>query len=128
MATIVSESVCFKVISFLVVVSAIQPAEVDAFAYRHAIVKLDKEPVISGRLSIVDETRNGSIVAKEVINHVHHQHEQTIGNVHVLTNINIANLVTIFNKSVSAIDRPSDATTNPGKRRKKHTRNHVDFL
>lgn len=55
---------------------------------------------------------NRNIASRETINHVRHQHEQTIGNIHVLTNIDIANLITILNGSqpVAPVGEPNYAT------------------
>lgn len=119
MATILRESINVKVVSFVMLVTLIWIVKVDALVYRHANIKLDENPIIRSRFSINNRTKNGSMVSKEVINHVHHKHEQTVGNVHILTHINIANLITILNTSAPAItDRPSsDATINSGKKK-----------
>lgn len=82
---------------------------VNAFAYRLGIEKSDEKPLFSERISIDSGVSNESAVSREVINHVHHQHQQTIGNVHILTNIDIANLITILNTSA-----PTTSSTNNG--------------
>lgn len=54
------------------------------------------EPTITVRLN---DAANPATVSRETINHVHHQHEHTIGNLHILTHINIANVVSVLNAS-----------------------------
>lgn len=88
---------------------------VNAFAYRLTMEKSDENPLVNQQFSINSVANNESIVSREVINHVHHQHQQTIGNIHILTNIDIANLITILNTSnptsSSTINgQPTDAT------------------
>lgn len=56
-------------------------------------------PIVSERFSVESGANNDSIVSRDVINRVHHQHEQNIGNIHVLTHINIENVITIRNES-----------------------------
>lgn len=109
MVAILCESVSLTVIAFVMLTGAIWMPQVDAIA------NVDANPIVRVRFSI-----DGTNVSKEVINHVHQEHEQTIGNVHVLTQINIANLITILNTSASTTHPPSDATTNPGKRKHVH--------
>lgn len=43
--------------------------------------------------------QNGNVASRETINHVRHQHQQTIGNVHVVTEIDIKNIIAILNGS-----------------------------
>lgn len=88
---------------------------VDAFVYRYAVDKSNEKPLVSERFSIDNNGNNESTALREVINHVRHQHEQTIGNVHVLTNIDIANTITILNASVPANSQPNNVTPTPGK-------------
>lgn len=40
-----------------------------------------------------------NIVSRETINHVRHQHQQQIGNIRVITEIDIKNLITLLNVS-----------------------------
>lgn len=49
----------------------------------------------------LDAAANQPIVSRETINHVHHKHEHTIDNLHILTHINIANVITVLNASDS---------------------------
>lgn len=49
----------------------------------------------------LNDAASPPIVSRETINHVHHKHEHTIGNLHILTHINIANVVTVLNGSDS---------------------------
>lgn len=114
MVVTLRESISLTVIAFVMLTGAIWMPQVDAIA------NADAKPIVRVRFSIDGSTKNGTNVSKEVINHVHHEHEQTIGNVHVLTQINIANLITILNTSASTTHPPSDATTNPGKRKHVH--------
>lgn len=90
---------------------------VDAFTYHRAIDKLD-EPLVKEQHSINSDRNNERGVSREVINHVRHQHQQTIGNVHIFTNIDIANLITILNVSAASGGQSTDATTTSGKWRK----------
>lgn len=77
----------------------------NAFAYRLATAKSDEKPLVDERFSN-SGANNESVAQREVINHVHHKHEQTIGNVHILTNIDIANLITILNGSAPTSTSP----------------------
>lgn len=91
---------------------------VNAFAYRLTMGKSDEKPLVSQRFSINSVANNESVISREVINHVHHQHQQTIGNIHILTNIDIANLITILNtsnptSSSTVNGQPTDATAMP---------------
>lgn len=106
-----SSQVNILVVTFVVFVG------VDAFVYRYAVDKSNEKPLVSERFSIDSNGNTESTALREVINHVHHQHEQTIGNVHVLTNIDIANTITILNASAPAHSQPIDVTTTkaPGK-------------
>lgn len=80
---------------------------------RHVIANSDAKPLVKEQFSINSSGNNESIVSREVINHVRHQHQQTVGNVHILTNIDIANLITILNESASTDGQTADATTAP---------------
>lgn len=53
-----------------------------------------------------NSTNTENIVSRETINHVRHQHHQQIGNVQIITEIDIKNLVSILNTSVTAM--PND--------------------
>lgn len=102
-------------VNIFVVAFAIFAGIVNAFAYRLAIDKSDEKPLVSERFSSNIGASNESVAAREVINHVHHQHQQTIGNVHILTNIDIANLITILNATSPATSsttngQPTDVT------------------
>lgn len=88
----------FKVIALMMLFTTSWMVNVvDAFAYRQAIVNVNKKPIVGQRFSVETNVRNGSIIQQDVINRVHHQHEQTIGNIHVLTNIHISNVITVLN-------------------------------
>lgn len=86
------------------------------------------KPLVKERFSINSNGSSESVVSREVINHVRHQHQQTIGNVHVLTNIDIANLITILNASVPTVGQPTDATSTPGKIVKESIFSNHDFI
>lgn len=74
--------------------------------YRVSISKYDEKALANERFSF-----NGSNdSATEVVNHVRHKHEQTIGNYHIVTNIDIANTITILNSSVPTTSQSSNAT------------------
>lgn len=98
---------------------------VNALVHRLQIKMPDDEPMVKERISINSNgnNNNGNILSREVINHVRHKHEQTVGNVHIVTNIDIANLITILNMSTpiigQSINPPSTMTvavaTVPGK-------------
>lgn len=51
-------------------------------------------------------TNAENIVSRETINHVRHQHHQQIGNLQIITEIDIKNLVSILNTSATAM--PND--------------------
>lgn len=51
-------------------------------------------------------TNTENIVSRETINHVQHQHHQQIGNLQIITEIDIKNLVSILNTSAMAM--PND--------------------
>lgn len=94
----------FVAYNLLVVISLV---EVDALVYRRTI----DEPLVKEQQSINSNGNNENVVSREVINHVRHQHQQTIGNVHILTNIDIANLITILNVSASNAAASATAAT-----------------
>lgn len=48
-------------------------------------------------------TNDENIVSRETINHVRHQHHQQIGNVQIITEIDIKNLVSILNTSATTV-------------------------
>ncbi|XP_055303310.1 uncharacterized protein LOC129568983 [Sitodiplosis mosellana] len=105
------------IVNIIIVAFVILASVANAFAYRLAIDKSDEKPLVSERFSINNgvASTNESVAQREVINHVHHQHQQTIGNVHILTNIDIANLITILNASTPTFTshsdgQPTDAT------------------
>lgn len=114
-------------IAFGFVVIILSSYNVNAFVYRHAIDKLDV-PLVKEQHSVNSDRNNERDVSREVINHVHHQHQQTIGNVHILTNIDIANLITILNVSAASGGQSTDATTIPGKWRKNAISLINDFI
>lgn len=95
-----------------ILVAFILSFNVNAVIHRFQITKSDDKPSIKERFTEIN-SNNGNISAREVINHVRHKHEQTIGNVHIVTNIDIANLITILNSStpisVQSINVPSTA-------------------
>lgn len=109
------------VISFvLVAFISIFSLNVNALVHRLMIQMPNNQPEVKDRFSINNNSNdnnnnNGSIASSEVINHVRHKHEQTIGNVHIVTNIDIANLITILNMSApvsgQSIDVPSTTIT-----------------
>lgn len=119
---IVSLQTRIRIVFVAFIIVGLSLLEVDAFVYPLAIDKLN-EPLFKKQHSINGGGSNESVVSGEVINHVRHQHEQTIGNVHILTNIDIANLITILNVSAPApttaatgvAGQSTDATTQPGK-------------
>lgn len=116
---VVSLQTRMRIVFVAVIIVGLSLLEVDAFVYPLAIDKLN-EPLFKKQHSINGGGSNESVVSGEVINHVRHQHEQTIGNVHILTNIDIANLITILNVSAPApttavAGQSTDATTQPGK-------------
>lgn len=102
-----------QTIIYVVFVAFILSFNVNASVHRLEITVPDNEPVIEERFSVDSSGTNGSVLSREVINHVRHKHEQTIGNVHIVTNIDIANLITILNTSapisVHSIHAPSSA-------------------
>lgn len=53
-----------------------------------------------------NSTMAENIVSRETINHVRHQHHQQIGNVQIITEIDIKNLVSILNTSATTV--PND--------------------
>lgn len=99
----------------IVCVAFILSIDVNASVHRLEITVPDKEPVIEERFSVNSSGNNDSVLSREVINRVHHKHEQTIGNVHIVTNIEIANLITILNMSApipgQSIGAPASAAT-----------------
>lgn len=102
-------------VNIFIVAFVLYAGMVDAFTYRMAINKRSVEkPLVSERFSINSDANNESVVSTGVINHVRHKHEQTIGNVHVLTNIDIANLITIRNTSDPSAGQQTNATVMPG--------------
>lgn len=116
---VVSLQTRMRIVFVAFIIVGLSLLEVDAFVYPLAIDKLN-EPLFKKQHSINGGGSNESVVSGEVINHVRHQHEQTIGNVHILTNIDIANLITILNVSAPApttavAGQSTDATTQPGK-------------
>lgn len=102
---------------YFVFVAFILSLNVNALVHRLEITMPDDEPMVKDRFSIDGNGNNGSILSREVINHVRHKHEQTVGNVHIVTNIDIANLITILNTSAPVsgqpINAPSSASTAP---------------
>lgn len=111
---VVGEQVRVNII-VAIVLFVISAAGVDALVYRRAIDKSDANPLVSQRFSINNNGRNESAISSQVVNHVHHRHEQTVGNVHVQTNINITNLITILNTTAVNASQPADATMTTGK-------------
>lgn len=108
-------------VNFVVFVAFVLSFEVNAVVHVLQIAtKSEDKPLVTERFANVNSNSNGSgnntnILSREVINHVRHKHEQTIGNVHIVTNIDIANLITILNTSTpisgQSINVPS--TTSP---------------
>lgn len=108
-----------QTIVFVAFVAIMLSVDANASVHRLEITVPDNEPVVKERFSINGNGNNESVVSREVINHVRHKHEQTIGNIHIVTNIDIANLVTILNTSapLAAPVIPTTTTTiKPGKR------------
>lgn len=101
-------------VAFNILLAMSTSYKVNAIAYRYAIEKSDTAS-INDQHSINSGGSNESIVSKKVINHVRHQHQQIIGNVHILTNIDIANLITILNESVATGGQSTSASITPGK-------------
>ena len=95
-------------VNILIIAFVALASVANAFAYRLAVDKSDEKPLVDERLSNSGGggANNESVAQREVINHVHHKHEQTIGNVHILTNIDIANLITILNGSTPTSTSP----------------------
>lgn len=72
--------------------------KINALTYQ---ITVSEKPLISERF-LTDSVGNGEIIkSREITNRVHHKHEQNVGDIHVLTNINIENIVTIRNVSNS---------------------------
>lgn len=61
----------------------------------------DQSPIKQLNTERLNDVEKQPIVSRETINHVHHKHEHTIGNLHILTHINIANVITVLNASDS---------------------------
>lgn len=87
--------------------------DVNASVHHLEITLPDSEPVVNERFSV--NGNNASVVQREIVNHVRHKHEQTIGNVHIVTNIDIANLITILNSSAPIFGQSTAAAAKPGK-------------
>lgn len=111
-----------QTIVYFVFVTFILSLNGNAVVHRLKITVPDNDTTVKERFSLDNSGNNGSIVSRGVINHVRHKHEQTVGNVHILTNIDIANLITILNTSAlipgSSAEAPSVTTTTvtaPGK-------------
>lgn len=75
-----------------------------------SVSKYDGKPLVNERFSINGGRSNEIVIPREVINHVRHKHEQTIGNIHISTNIDIANTITILNTSAPTTSQSSNAT------------------
>lgn len=90
----------------IVFVAFILSLNVNALVHRLKATTPDDEPMVKERFSIDSNVNNGSVLSNRVINHVHHKHEQTVGNVHIVTNIDIANLITILNMSAPISGQP----------------------
>lgn len=102
-------------VNILIIAFVALASVTNAFAYRLAMEKLDEKPLVDEQFSNSGGVgmNDGSVAQREVINHVHHKHEQTIGNVHILTNIDIANLITILNGSTPTSMSPQQQQQQP---------------
>lgn len=91
----------FPTANGIVLIAIILSINVNAVVHRLELTKAGDEPMVKERIPNVNSNgnNNGNILSREVINHVRHKHEQTVGNVHIVTNIDIANLITILNMS-----------------------------
>lgn len=63
-------------------------------------------PLSNNNNNNYNSTNAENIVSRETLNHVRHQHHQQIGNVQIITEIDIKNLVSILNTSGTAM--PTD--------------------
>lgn len=100
---------------YVVLVAYILSFDVSASVHQLEITVPDTEPVVNERFSVNGSGNNESVLSREIINHVRHKHEQTVGNVHIVTNIDIANLITILNTSApisaQSVDAPSSSSS-----------------
>ncbi|XP_031628522.1 uncharacterized protein LOC116344213 [Contarinia nasturtii] len=95
---------CKVNILFVILLICLILCKVNAFEYK---LEVDEQPLVSERFSADDIGNGESVKSREIINRVHHKHEQNFGDIHVQTNIHIENVVTIRNVS----DSNSSGTT-----------------
>lgn len=74
--------------------------------YRVSVSNFDEKALTNERFAITGSNDS----ATELVNRVRHKHEQTIGNYHIVTNIDIANTITVLNSSVPTTSQSSNAT------------------
>lgn len=83
------------------------------------ILTICEAKAISNRRS-VEDSNEGSLannpinpentISRETINHVRHQHQQQIGNVRVVTEIDIKNLITLLTENTTNGSQPVSDT------------------
>lgn len=72
-----------------------------SLAYNIERIESEPSPVKQMIVIRLSDEENKPIVSRETINHVHHKHEHTIGNLHIVTHINIANVISVLNATDS---------------------------